>query len=244
MPVTSSFKCFHPFPVDQENFECAPRVDVDSFDYWTTLSGFKKGQGVPSDQQIFDSLDKAMQFFWNWFEVRGDITTKNAEGDESTVSSLNTNGDNDDFSIFEPNERICFTIDEVFSTEKEDTTAPLATATLRVNEFYPVRMFNAGAFVGWGYSVLIVGTSRVQGGPICQVELSSFTSESGTFEGESVGYTIIDGFEFACKAYYDNTGGGSGTALALTRTATFQGGVGSNAGDVLIDELEVYNYLS
>jgi len=59
---------------------CPNRVDVDTADKWTTLSGYNSTSVVPpTDAQINESRRLAMAYFWNAYQINTSITENDIE---------------------------------------------------------------------------------------------------------------------------------------------------------------------
>jgi hypothetical protein len=67
MPIATKFEAEG---VDNGFPHCLPKVDVSSYDYWTTLSGYNKNATeAPTDQQIYESKRLASAWYWNLDKV-------------------------------------------------------------------------------------------------------------------------------------------------------------------------------
>ena len=79
---------------------CPSNRDVSALKSWTTLGGFNKDTGgLPTDQQINDSLINLMKLFWNINELTGrSLETTNLGSSEIFDVTIDK----------EPMERVCF----------------------------------------------------------------------------------------------------------------------------------------
>lgn len=152
---------------------CLEKIDVSEYDYWITLSGHKKGDGLVSEQSIRDSHKLAMELFWNLYSVE-------AEGYSDLSFSVTGGGSFSTEALFdkkvpteaEPRDRICSTsigasdseIDEERSCYEFDPDPPYEECTNYIDygsavgvsyEIHVVRMYDGETseetnFVGYG----------------------------------------------------------------------------------------------
>ena len=207
---------------------CPPRVDVDTYDYWTTLGGFKKTDGgSPSQAQIDLSLTNAMKLYWNLWKVSGSAEADNQGTTYGPINHLVEDVDATDVTspsgvdeLF-PNLRTClnsYTLKKEEKTPQADDGAFPATAYLQVRLFI-CRMYNGGEFVGYGIDSRsgwgnIIGSASIE---IISafvlsalVTLNSFSND-GNADYEEIDYKNINGMDFVVRCYAFSDGYPSGT---------------------------------
>ena len=110
MPVADKFTALgagNGFP------ECLQRVDVDNFNYWTTLSGVNKDAPTVTDALVKDSLVLAMELYWNTHKLIGEVssnrTVSGATGYPRIVTNAAVSKRNSGDDSFElpPKDRVC-----------------------------------------------------------------------------------------------------------------------------------------
>lgn len=177
---------------------CLDKIDVSGYDYWTTLGGFKKGDGgSPSQAQIDLSLRSAMKLWWN---IAGLDVTISASLDAGVPGSISSEIIDPAFaSIGEPETRVCeFEIDESFSDEDELDFGSFgviartrANASFAASESSIVRMYNGSTddevnFVGLGIdSSLFSHLGNANQRILCWLSLLAFGEDTqGFFNGD------------------------------------------------------------
>jgi hypothetical protein len=79
---------------------CVNHLDVTDFDHWVTLSGHKKGDGIPSQESINDSLVKAFELYYMLDKVRFlSIAAATSLVDSETGQTFNTSAQRADLQI-------------------------------------------------------------------------------------------------------------------------------------------------
>lgn len=92
---------------------CPERVDVDDFDDWITLGGYRKGDaGSPTAEQINDSLIAAMKFYWMMSAVKFSASASASASSPSTTASAASSGATGDqientSDVKTPAQRVC-----------------------------------------------------------------------------------------------------------------------------------------
>lgn len=141
--------------------ECLSRVDVSSFDFWTTLGGNRQGGGVTESGQ---GLAQAMAIFWNLNGVSGNYTQVSVpvnvdfalliDGEAGTFDSFSWTkiGGGSVLGFFTPMDRVCYT--SFSSIVREEDTDDDIDVLFQVRG-EPIRMYNGstsneGNFVGYG----------------------------------------------------------------------------------------------
>jgi len=202
MPTATPFKALgagNGFPL------CLGKVNVSTYDYWVTLGGYKKTDGgTPTDQQIADSLENAMQLFWNLDGWTGrlyfndyfssyEITSLSMKNGDWTVSgdeyyAYKLDGTQVNEPDFDPKDRVCY---KSFVATKY-ASYPDSGISLSVT---PVRMYDGatsdeGNFVGYGFNAISASLSF----NYYQVQFSSYqngTPASPTQTYEDISYVEI-----------------------------------------------------
>mgnify|MGYP003652100818 CR=1 FL=1 len=118
MPTANTFTtlgAFNGFP------GCVAKIDVSSYDKWTTLSGFNKdAAGTPTSAQVRDSHKLAVRLYWNLHQVTAytfDLALP-AEVDNLIVTGEDWTGGTVADAI-QPRERMCsgsistYTVEEI-----------------------------------------------------------------------------------------------------------------------------------
>lgn len=125
---------------------CPTRVDVDTYDAWITLGGFKKTDGgSPSQAQIDLSLANAMKLFWlvNGCDIKNqDDESYSIDFDAGDYDRLNFFGD----PHIEPYSRVCNTS----GFEGKKSVSDTSPDSLYLQSPLIVKMFSNGVFVGYG----------------------------------------------------------------------------------------------
>jgi len=178
---------------------CPGRVDVDDYDYWTTLSGFKKTDGgTPTQAQIDLSLANAMQLYWNLFSFNG-----LAENSFDSLTYVEVGQSPQGTGEIVPDRRVCNTsIAGKNSSGGLDITIPGVAIQ---------RLFNSGDFIGYGVNGILVrasasGSSLVFlysylgsaaiGPNLADTDYATLDSTDGSFTfhfvGVALGVTTVD----------------------------------------------------
>lgn len=154
MPTAEPFKCLG---VGNGLAKCPQKVDISSYDYWTTFSGVNKNNPTPTPELINESLIFAAKLFWNTHKL---YCTARTVLNGSTTSVDEVTLEDADGNPVEPVDRSCN-----FSGFKSTVENP-NRAQLSVNA---ISMFDgatddASNFVGYGSS--FVETRFVTSGSI------------------------------------------------------------------------------
>lgn len=92
---------------------CPVRVDVDDFDDWITLGGYRKGDdGPPTAKQINDSLIAAMKFYWTMSAVKFSASASASASSPVTSAAAAISGATEDqientSDVKTPPQRVC-----------------------------------------------------------------------------------------------------------------------------------------
>jgi len=183
MPTADTFTTlgvFNGFP------SCVAKVDVSSYDKWTTLGGFNKDSGgVPTSAQVRDSHKIAVRLYWNLYRVTcetGDVSVPSSILSEVIVSGWDAPNEAQEPEPIQPNERGC----SGSLTRGGDLLPILADVDLRLSTGI-VRMYNKSNFVGYGLG-LIDWDNAVQGedlAPIAQWVIDVFVDPQSLLGGYS-----------------------------------------------------------
>tara|TARA_R110000803_G_C11979749_1_gene320610 strand:+ start:2055 stop:2774 length:720 start_codon:yes stop_codon:yes gene_type:complete len=221
---------------------CPARVDVDTFDYWTTFSGFNKNStGSPSEQDIFDSLTLGMKLFWNLHEMSAtaevSFPTGNDIADVILTAPQNTNP-------LKPSERICGNI----LTSSKASGSNRLTIYIRIG-----RMYLNGEFIGYGldrsaerrpFSSRAISGGGVYANVYLGGYIQFYTTPVAGRE-DDFAYVTLGGVSFVCIANAATSTDFSTSTDASGMTASCLATSGSSAGDeaeVAITALDFYTY--
>ena len=212
---------------------CLSKVDVDDYDYWTTLSGVNKDSPATSDALILESLKLAMMIYWNLESIScsadafpvdlvnglfldEDIQLKKPTGGAYKV-------DYDTYDALTPDERVCY-LPQQFTLYDESNSFFRAVRALV--GFKVVAMYNEGEFVGYGSGLVRPSTETpstntasvfAQWGGYCGVHIGGYLDElsgvSGSSLKEAYGYKTISSnsktFYFCAAATARSSTGGN-----------------------------------
>lgn len=85
---------------------CLGRVDVDDFDYWTTLGGYNKDSeeitGTALEESINESLIQAMKIYWNLYAINGTCFIEGSDTEDTLSLSASQMR-----ILLSPKERAC-----------------------------------------------------------------------------------------------------------------------------------------
>lgn len=84
MPIAEKFSALG---VGNGFTHCLPKLNVQTYDYWTTLSGVNKNNPTTSDSLIAESLDSAMKLFWNFNGFTGDCSDEVFDKTDITIDN-------------------------------------------------------------------------------------------------------------------------------------------------------------
>lgn len=134
---------------------CPPRKDVDSSDFdYMTLGGYRKGDSNVTDTQINDSLEGAMELFWNSYELDADASANITIGTDVLNAAVSDVVLQEGGQDLEPVDRVCKSSLPV-STDiqnDDDGGTGYASASVQIGAFPIVRMYEGGTFIGYGIS--------------------------------------------------------------------------------------------
>ena len=125
---------------------CVSRVNVDDYDYWTTLSGFKKtNTGNPTQAKINESLQIASRLWWNSYQWAGNVSWPTySESITSATFSLNSDGVD-----IEPMDRACVPSDSSIRADA-DILPGIGFGELAVrNNLRPIALLRGGKLMGY-----------------------------------------------------------------------------------------------
>ena len=222
---------------------CPARVDVDTFAYWTTFSGFNKNStGSPSASEIESSRRIAMKLYWNTHELQATAEVSWPTGQNITDVILTAPPDT---NPLEPSERC----GNILLTSKAGPSG-----LTRLSIYIKIgRMYLDGEFIGYG-----LGRSAEQrpfssratsgGGVYANVYLGGYiqyytTPVSG--REDDFAYVTLDGVSFVCIANAATSTDFSTSTDASGMTASCLATSGPAAGDeaeVAITALDFYTY--
>ena len=241
---------------------CRTKVDVDDYDYWTTLSGVNKDSPATSDALILESLELAMMIYWNLDSIScsadafpldlvdglfldEDIQLRKPTGFAYKV-------DYDTYDALTPVERVCYLSQPQTLYDDSNTffRAVRALVGLRV-----VAMYNEGEFVGYGAgrvepndSTPTNNTASVyaQWGGYCGVHIGGYLNEqdSSNLE-EAYGYKTISSnlktFHFCAAATARSSTGGNFyyDATVSINNLTARSTLRETSSDDLVSDAEV-----
>lgn len=228
MPTATPFNAlgagngFPSCPTGEEDFfgdfVYPSRVNVSFYSTWTTLGGYNSGSaGAVTDEQIALSLERAMQLYWNLYQVGCSVSANT-----STITDVNTST--------EPADRVCgfFGMSEQVGVEAFLQAVPT-----------PLWLFN-GDVENWdnfiGFSVGIQNASELQtefinsyartgAGASCEMRVDC-ADFSGTL-------TSLGDYPFVCTAIGDTVNESSFTASSTN---------GPNSASIGITNLDFYTY--
>jgi hypothetical protein len=220
MPVAVKFKSRgtgNGFP------ECVDKLDVSSYDYWTTFSGWSEASEPVDDAakttSIFESRDLAMKMFWNMYALNADAESNwDSESSFITESHINVNGGNatetscvtcydgadGSYSNPEPIDRVCSggfraRLRTRGSGAAFDNQVYLAFWPRDIWRMYDGDENNEANFVGYGARFFVGEVSGNPGGLLSKLTLQGCADDPG-FITHEVGYCEISGFHLVCVA--------------------------------------------
>jgi hypothetical protein len=210
---------------------CPSKVNVSTYDYWTTFSGVNKNNPTTSDALIQESLALAMKFYWNIYSVNVTTNTQtNSENEEYSVSSA--------IADATPVERVCGEVG-LLSTDTAYDGLPVTSVIARptsIERLYNGVTTDEDNFVGYGagrpsggltfldtfaesgfetYASVTIGGYLNEFPPVPESVYNPFTIDYD--------YAEIDNFYFVClaAAFHDPSSIiGSASASGLTATST------------------------
>ena len=219
---------------------CTDRVNVDTYDHWTTLSGVNKDNvaGFSASQleaKIKESLVKAMKLYWNGFSL---AFSAEAAGSTQAASLSNVDVSLSDFA--EPRDRIC-----AGARGTADDGASSVFVDMVLNFSNPARLYDNGVFVGYALSV---ADSRgyAAGRAYITLSLRQFVEEEmpvGNNEAIDFAYVDVGGMNFVCTAYARRTiSTGTITADAAGISVEATAGGWSASSSITATDFGFYTY--
>ncbi len=229
---------------------CAQSYNVEDFDDWITLGGFKMGDsGSPTGEQIRLSLTRAMSLFWNLYDITGSVTSQTATGTNNSIAGIMEDPFGYEINDGEPKQRTCYGVNsnrvEIYGSGGAYERATALEFSANGDIF---RMLKGGEFIGYGLGILdFQGPTSWYGSPIgcggdanstdAYVCLSSAIigtpSDMAYFEDQyglsgldqtsqhDIDYVTISDIPFACTAIGRSSGNGVATrATFLTDAAS------------------------
>ena len=246
MPVAESFNALgagNGFP------ECITKVDVSSFDYWTTFSGVNKNSPATSDLLIAESIQLGMKLYWNLFScVAPTNVTFSSTGSNPGESSSVSNLDVSSHSRAEPMKRIC----GFASASDNQSSAPngATNCQLFLTAGLPVRMYNGvitneANFVGIGRGMGSTVNTRgsASNRAVSRVtivgHIDASTSTAGVYD---YAYVEVGGMHFVCEARADGNDSEIPDAANLTASATGTASTNTYTSTSSITSIDFYTY--
>lgn len=246
MPTATSFNALGAgsgFP------SCLTKVDVSSFDRWTTFSGVNKDSPTTSDALIAESLQLGMKLYWNLYSCVAPTnvtfsSTGSLPDESSSVSSLDVSS----HSRAEPMKRIC---GAATATDSQSSNPSGRTnCQLFLTAGTGVRMYNGvttdeGNFVGIGYSSATVVNTRgsASNRAVSRVSIVGYINESTSTAGVyDYAYVTLGGLHFVCEARADGNDLESVNAAGLTASAAGSASVNTYSSTSTITSIDFYTY--
>jgi len=229
---------------------CFEKVDVSSFDFWTTASGHKKDAvGSPSQASIDKSLQLVGKLFWNLYRLELDCLIISGI---NPVTELIIDGDFDQAGApIQPVERICSgsvtTLGEQFVNEVSVVADLRQGIGIGFSRMYDGDTTDEDNFIGYGLGKAAFATDKsidiyvYEGIYDASLSLGGYTLDE-TDGGRSWNYTYIemDGIHMV----FVGAGGGGGVSTAFTQDppATVVTSGTTVIAQAEITSLEFYTY--
>lgn len=233
---------------------CVEEVDVSGFDYWTTLGGFKKGDGgSPTTKQIGDSWINACKLYWSSYSVTGSYQTQDSGGSASGSLTADVDSDLNSGNAI-PEDRQC---GDGAQVQKITSVSPgmsyLVGNALNESGGGFVRMYNGATddetnFVGYG-----IRNSAFWNGAfehwveqdtfyeaVAQVN-SYYNEETASGYIYDYAYVTLSGIHFVCEAFARDLPESLVDAANLTARADDTSSTGK-VSQASLDSLEFYTY--
>lgn len=151
---------------------CISRVNVDDYDYWTTLSGFKKtNTGNPTQAQIDESLQIASRLWWNSYQWAGNVSSS-SDGESITSATFSLNNDGVDI---EPMYRACVISGSSIRIDV-DIRPQFVNLTVR-NNLRPIALLRGGELMGYSIDLTSGKVRDPRFASIATVELSGYADD-------------------------------------------------------------------
>jgi hypothetical protein len=150
MPTADSFTALgmgNGFPF------CPPKVDVSSYDLWSTIDGYNKSTvGVRTASGIIESRRLSMLYIWNTYQITGAVTVSS-----DTLANVNSEDNTPSGDALNPKSRVCLENNEGFGDyieTEDDDGFPVASLGLNVplgiTAMYDGSTSNESNFIGYG----------------------------------------------------------------------------------------------
>jgi len=212
---------------------CLSKRNVESYDYWTTLSGWNKNNtpatAAAKAQSIADSHALAMSMYWNLYQVTGSATaTYNADAvsvSAVTVGIYNATPNSSNATAIEPKDRACIS-GGLFSQDIDQVANVESYMQSNTNPAFFQKLYNGDQtdeanFVGYGLAGEINAVGRMSGLGSASVRLQD-KANNNTSASYDFAYVSLNGVNFVCEAYGD-------TPNAAAMTSSRSGSSGSNS---------------
>ncbi len=262
MPTAESFNALgvgNGFPA------CITKVNVSTYDKWTTFSGWSKDNGPVGDaakaESIAKSLRLAMKIYWNLYSVNGTLTATTVDPpdpDESvTLSSVNVLAD----PKAEPQSRVCHWLDDVESSDSDGGTSCAFEIFSRSSggkiQIPIARLYQGSTsvesnFIGYGMlgglDSRLTRISTNTGSTQIQISLWSMLNEGldDSDKFRDYAYVDLDGIYFVAYCYARNNDIESGSvsldATTLSAYTLYDSTFGRQESEGQITSLTFYTY--
>ena len=230
---------------------CLEKVDVSSYDYWTTFSGVNKDSPVTSDLLIAESIQLGMKLYWNGFSCVAPTDSAYTAPTGSTASAVSYL-DVSLHSKAEPKDRVC----GIARASEEDNNGT-SYAQLYINRGGFVKMYDGAItdesrFVGVGYSNVshILSRGSASNRATTNLSIIGYTDDSGygaasPYNESSYAYVTIGGLDFVCRAYaraVETIATRSADATNLTASANAELSSRTFSSTSTITSIDFYDY--
>ena len=228
--------------------QCFLSLDASVYDYWTTLSGFNKDSiGTPSGASIAESLQLAMNLYWNIYKINVDGSAVQDFGTAYTATMTSA----DDTSVStharaEPRDRACGGVGRFL----KNRSTPSATSC----ELF----FSTGDFITKIYDGVVTDEDNFRGYAFLGYWLNMYCTAGSSTHGTQIRlYAAQDEktatapvvYEVDYAALSDGTTDyhvvcrvkSSSTRNASSMTGTSSSGTGYDT-DATINDIEFYTY--
>ena len=241
---------------------CLTKVNVSTYDKWTTFSGWSKDSepagGAAKVESIARSLAAAMKIYWNLYSVNGTLTATGTDPNESvSLSSVNVSTD----PKAQPSSRVCHWLDDVSESDSDggiscafDIYSRSSGGEIQI----PIARLYAGNtsiesnFIGYGMLEDLDGRltriSTSTGSTVIQISLWSMLNESSDDSDEfrDYAYVELNGIYFVAYCYARNNDIGSGSvsldASTLSAYTLYDSTFGRQESEGQITSLDFYTY--
>lgn len=232
---------------------CPDAVDVDTYDYWTTFSGWSKTTTPASDvdkaQSIASSRELAMKMFWSLRKMDSTIVSLPTAGLDITDILVTESFSDQTADLLEPKARVC---NSRLSNRKTNGSNAMQILVDIAG------MYLEGEFIGYGlWTRLPSGGFSVRASNLYGVYANLFIGGYGnsptpsSYRLDDLAYVTISGISFVCAAtapispvvpdFYDSTV----DASSLTATCKHIPGSGvAYSSSASITAFDFYTYLT